>query len=241
MPNTSNLASPTRLTAPVSRWFAALGNALLNTFLFAAFALAGASVGATGITLPPDVSKLRPSNLPGYALAQQKCGICHSADYISYQPPGLSLAQWTAEMDKMQHSYGAPLDRTEVALIGAYLAVAYGSAKASDAPVVALTASYKAAEKAQGSKPAGDNSAMDVQALLTANACLACHALQKAVVGPAFSAVAAKYKADAAAPALLAKSIRQGGVGKWGQVAMPPMAQLSDEQVRALAAFVLKQ
>jgi cytochrome c len=183
MPNTLNLASPTGLTAPVSGWFAALGNTLLNTFLVAAFALAGASVGATGITLPPDVSKLRPSNLPGYALAQQKCGICHSADYISYQPPGLSLAQWTAEMNKMQHSYGAPLDRTEVALIGAYLAVAYGSAKAGDASVTKLTASHKAAEKAQGSKPAGDKGAVDVQALLTSNACLACHALQKAVVG----------------------------------------------------------
>lgn len=218
-----------------------MSNTLVAALLVTAYALAGASAGATGITLPPDVSKLRPSNLPGYALAQQKCGICHSADYISYQPPGLSQAQWTAEMNKMQHSYGAPLDRTEVALIGAYLAVAYGSAKAGDAPVAALTASFKEAEKAQRSKPAGDSSAMDVQALLTANACLSCHALQKAVVGPAFSAVAAKYKADAAAPAMLAKSIRQGGVGKWGQVAMPPMAQLSEEQIRALAGFVLKQ
>ena len=241
MQNTSHMASATRLTARVCQRFASRVNVLVTAFLFAAFALAGSSASATGITLPPDVSKLRPSNLPGYALAQQKCGICHSADYISYQPPGLSLAQWTAEMNKMQHSYGAPLDRTEVALIGAYLAVAYGSAKAGDAPVAALTASHKAAEKTQGTKSAGDNSAMDVQALLTANACLACHALQKAVVGPAFSAVAAKYKADAAAPALLAKSIRQGGVGKWGQVAMPPMAQLSEEQVKALAAFVLKQ
>jgi cytochrome c len=80
-----------------------------------------------------------------------------------------------------------------------------------------------------------------VQALLTANACLGCHALKKAVVGPAFSAVAARYRGEANAPASLAKSIRQGGVGKWGQVAMPPMAHLGDDQVRALAAFVLKQ
>ena len=53
-----------------------------------------------------DTSTLRASDLPGYAIALQKCGICHSADYISFQPPGMDLAQWTAEMTKMQHSYG---------------------------------------------------------------------------------------------------------------------------------------
>jgi cytochrome c551/c552 len=216
--------------------------ALCRSALLAwAISLAAAGAAAEGITLPPDSSKLRPSTLPGYALAQQKCGICHSADYISHQPPGLSQAQWTAEMGKMQHSYGAPLSPDEIALIGAYLAVAYGSAKASDTSVTSLTATWEAAQTARDSKPAGDSGAIDVQALLTANACLSCHALQKAVVGPAFSAVAARYRGEANAPASLAESIRQGGVGKWGQVAMPPMAHLGDDQIKALAAFVLKQ
>jgi cytochrome c551/c552 len=212
-----------------------------SALLASAISLAATVATAAGITLPPDSSTLRPSTLPGYALAQQKCGICHSADYISHQPPGLDQAQWTAEMGKMQHSYGAPLDRDEIALIGAYLAVAYGSATASDTRVTSLTASWEAAQLARDSKPAGGGDAVDVQALLTANACLGCHALQQAVVGPAFSAVAAKYRGDATASALLANSIRQGGVGKWGQVAMPPMAHLGDDQIRALAAFVLKQ
>ena len=101
---------------------------------------------AAGITLPPDNSKLRPSTLPGYALAQQKCGICHSADYISHQPPGLGQADWTAEKGKMQHYYGAPLSPDEIALIGADLAVAYGSAKASDTGVTSLTATWEAAQ-----------------------------------------------------------------------------------------------
>jgi hypothetical protein len=132
MPNTSTLVM--RLMRLMTRRF---------TVHLITFALAGTSAGATGITLPPDVSKLRPSSLPGYALALQKCGICHSADYISYQPPGLSQAQWTAEMNKMQHAYGAPLDPGEVALIGAYLAVASGGAKVSDDSVAALTAATK--------------------------------------------------------------------------------------------------
>ena len=212
-----------------------------SALLASAISLAAVGAAAADITLPADSSKLRPSSLPGYALAQQKCGICHSADYISHQPPDIGQADWTAEMGKMQHSYGAPLNRDEIALIGAYLAVAYGSAKASDTSVASLTATWEAAQTARDSKSAGGSGAIDVQALLTANACLSCHALQKAVVGPAFSAVAAKYKADAAAPALVAASIRQGGVGKWGPVAMPPMAHLGDEQIKALAAFVLKQ
>ena len=212
-----------------------------SALLAAALSLAAAVAVAAGITLPPDSSKLRPSTLPGYALAQQKCGICHSADYVSHQPPGLDQAHWTAEMGKMQHSYGAPLDRDEIALIGAYLAVAYGSAKASDTSVTSLTSSWDAAQIARDSKLASEGATVDVQALLTANACLGCHALQKVVVGPAFRAVAARYRGEANAPALLANSIRQGGVGKWGQVAMPPMAHLGDDQIRALAAFVLKQ
>lgn len=196
-------------------------------------AAASASAAPTEIKLPPDPSKLRDSKLPGYAVAQQKCGICHSADYISYQPPGMSQAQWTAETTKMQHSYGALMSDDDVKLIGAYLAVAYGSAKATDASVVALSA---AAEPA-----AAGGAAIDVQALLTSNACIGCHAVDKKVVGPSFHEVAAKYKGDANAQATLAGSIQKGGVGKWGQVAMPPTAGLNDAQAKALAAFVLRQ
>ena len=77
----------------------------------------------------------------------------------------------------MQHSYGAPLNRDEIALIGAYLAVAYGSAKASDTGVTSSTATWEAAQMVWDSKPAGDGGAVDVQTLLTANACLGCQAL----------------------------------------------------------------
>ena len=71
------------------------------------------------IKLPPEVAKLRISKLPGYTIAVQKCSICHSADYVSYQPPGMSQTQWTAEMAKMQHAYGAPISDDEVKQIGA--------------------------------------------------------------------------------------------------------------------------
>jgi hypothetical protein len=82
------------------------------------------------IDLPAETIQLRSSNMPGYALATQKCLICHSADYIEYQPPGMQEKQWLAEVRKMQHAYGAPLTDDEIKQIVAYLVLTYaGNAK----------------------------------------------------------------------------------------------------------------
>ena len=69
--------------------------------------------------------------------------------------------------------------------------------------------------------------AMANQELAQKKNCLACHAVDKKVVGPAYKDVAAKYKADKNAEANLAKKIRAGGVGVWGQVPMPPNTTVS--------------
>jgi hypothetical protein len=82
------------------------------------------------IELPSEDAALRPSELPGYAIAAQKCGICHSLDYINLQPPHMPLAQWTAEMVKMQRAYGAPIDEAEIKLLGIYFTATYGDATA---------------------------------------------------------------------------------------------------------------
>jgi cytochrome c551/c552 len=187
------------------------------------------------ITLPTETATLRESTLPGYMLAQQKCSICHSVDYINFQPPGMNLEQWTAEMTKMQHSYGAPIDEQEIKSIAAYLAVAYGSAKASDAAVIAASA-----PKAPPSATTAA-STIDVDELLNANACLGCHAINTKIVGPAFHDIAAKYAGQANAESELSISIKNGGAGKWGSIPMPPMSSLSDAQANALAAYILGQ
>jgi hypothetical protein len=90
--------------------------------------LARGAVATETIKLPAETVRLKPSSLAGYSIAQQKCGICHSADYILYQPPGMTQAQWTAEVQKMQHSYGAPVDGNEIKLLAIYLAATYGDA-----------------------------------------------------------------------------------------------------------------
>lgn len=71
------------------------------------------------------------------------------------------------------------------------------------------------------------------------NNCLSCHAANKKIVGPAYQDVAKKYAGQADAEATLAKSIKAGGSGKWGPIPMPPQAQLSDADAKALAAWVL--
>jgi cytochrome c len=71
------------------------------------------------------------------------------------------------------------------------------------------------------------------------SACTACHAVDKKLVGPAYKDVAAKYKGDAKAEALLVKKVKEGGVGTWGQVPMPPNSSVSDADVKALVKWVL--
>ena len=71
------------------------------------------------------------------------------------------------------------------------------------------------------------------------NACTACHAIDKKVVGPAYKEVAAKYKGDAKAEAMLIDKVKKGGVGAWGQIPMPPNAGVKDEDVKTLVKWVL--
>ena len=77
------------------------------------------------------------------------------------------------------------------------------------------------------------------QALATAKNCMACHALDKKLVGPSYKDVAAKYASDKTAADKLATKIQKGGAGVWGPVPMPANPQVSDAEAKKLAAWVL--
>ena len=77
------------------------------------------------------------------------------------------------------------------------------------------------------------------KALADKNGCLGCHAAAVKLVGPAYKEVAAKYADQPDATEMLAKSIRAGGTGKWGEMAMPPQSQLSEADAKKLAAWIL--
>jgi cytochrome c len=71
--------------------------------------------------------------------------------------------------------------------------------------------------------------------------CLACHAVDKKVVGPSYKDVAAKYRGDKTAEAKLFDKVKKGGVGVWGQIPMPPNATVPDEDIKTLVKWVLSQ
>ncbi len=77
------------------------------------------------------------------------------------------------------------------------------------------------------------------QALATSKNCMACHATDKKLVGPAYKDVAAKYAGDKSAVDKLATKIQKGGAGVWGPVPMPANTQVNDAEAKKLAAWVL--
>lgn len=89
------------------------------------------------------------------------------------------------------------------------------------------------------SADAAANMTTATAALLNANGCLGCHGIDQKIVGPSYHEVALKYRGQPDAANKLAESIRKGGAGKWGQMPMPPFTQLSSEELRSLAEFVL--
>jgi cytochrome c len=76
-------------------------------------------------------------------------------------------------------------------------------------------------------------------ALATSKNCMACHAVDKKLVGPAYKDVAAKYAGQKDAVDKLSAKILKGGSGVWGPVPMPANAQVSDAEAKKLAAWVL--
>lgn len=77
------------------------------------------------------------------------------------------------------------------------------------------------------------------QALATSKNCMACHAVDKKLVGPAFKDIAAKYAGDKSAADKLATKVIKGGAGVWGPIPMPANAQVNEAEAKKLVAWVL--
>lgn len=81
--------------------------------------------------------------------------------------------------------------------------------------------------------------AMADLALATSKNCMACHAVDKKLVGPAYKDVAAKYAGQKDAVDKLSAKIMKGGSGVWGPVPMPANTQVNEAEAKKLAAWVL--
>lgn len=76
-------------------------------------------------------------------------------------------------------------------------------------------------------------------ALATSKNCMACHAVEKKLVGPSYKEVAAKYVADKGAADKLAGKIIKGGAGVWGAIPMPANAQVTEAEAKTLSDWIL--
>ncbi len=78
------------------------------------------------------------------------------------------------------------------------------------------------------------------EALAQKSGCLACHSIDKKVLGPAYKDVAAKYKGDKTAEAKLVEKVKKGGSGVWGPMPMPANSpQVKDEDIKTIVQWIL--
>ncbi|NKN32794.1 c-type cytochrome [Marichromatium bheemlicum] len=69
--------------------------------------------------------------------------------------------------------------------------------------------------------------------------CMVCHQVDNKIIGPAYREVAAKYRDQPDAKVKLVAKVKQGGVGVWGDMPMPPNAHVSDADIETLVTWVL--
>lgn len=75
--------------------------------------------------------------------------------------------------------------------------------------------------------------------IASASDCLACHQIDKKLVGPSYEEVAAKYEFNDKNVDYLASKIIAGGSGVWGQIPMTPHPDLSKTDAAEMAKYVL--
>jgi cytochrome c len=71
--------------------------------------------------------------------------------------------------------------------------------------------------------------------------CVACHSVERKMIGPSYKAVAERYGKDESAIKVLSEKIVTGGGGNWGPMPMPPQAGVSPEEAEALVKWILSQ
>lgn len=166
---------------------------------------------------------------PGVGLVTAKCGTCHDVTHITRSK--LTRDEWTDNFENMVKRGMERPSEDEKRIIIDYLVAYYGPEPPPPATADTLAG---AAASATGVDPT-----QGVGRLLNSGGCTACHAVDRQLIGPAFKAVAERYRGDAAAAAKLAAKIRQGGAGVWGPTPMPPNSVLSDGEVRQIVEWVL--
>jgi cytochrome c len=86
---------------------------------------------------------------------------------------------------------------------------------------------------------AASSSAFADLKLATDKNCMACHSVEKKVVGPAYKDISKKYAAQKDAVDMLSGKIQKGGAGVWGPIPMPANPQVNAAEAKTLATWVM--
>ncbi len=178
------------------------------------------------IEMPLETAAYKPTL--GADLANAQCLTCHSAEYVSTQPP-MPRAFWKGSIDKMIGKYGAPIPPEQVELLADYFAKNYGIHDTNATPASAPEKGTSTAATA------------DAKQVMQKGGCFNCHTVDRKLIGPAFKDVAGKYKGNPDAFANVTRQITHGGSGLWGPIPMPPFKQFSENEVKMLVDWILAQ
>ena len=95
----------------------------------------------------------------------------------------------------------------------------------------AIVAAFAAGAQAADAKAA--------EALARQSGCLACHTVDKKLVGPSYRQIADRYRNDKSAAANLFKKVKEGGKGAWGDIPMTPNAHVKDQDIKTIVQWIL--
>jgi cytochrome c len=223
-------------------------------------------IPAGGALPPPNaLSAARPDEVNPDAganlFASMNCDGCHGGGAVGWVGPSLVDGRWryggSDEEIFTSIFYGRPKGMPAyggvIGTDGAWMLVSY--IKAQAVPPVVPTTSWlpggsvsappppapeePAAEEKASPSPAAQADASVAPGKMGAKyGCTACHAVDRKVVGPSFTDVAAKYRGKDV-EAALAEKVKNGGSGVWGQVPMTPNPQVPDEDLHALVKWIL--
>jgi len=182
------------------------------------------------------------------------CDGCHGAGASGDVGPSLVDGRWRyggADEEVFQSIFygrpkGMPAFGGVLGSDGAWMIVSY--LKAQPVPDIVPTINYDEQDNAASPAAASDTPAAsasepkhatDPLGQMAQDGCVACHAIDHKIVGPAFRDVAAKYRGMSnVAPRLEAK-VKNGGAGVWGEVPMPPNTAAPDADIHNIVTWIL--
>jgi cytochrome c len=185
--------------------------------------------------------------------ASMNCDGCHGGGALGWEGPSLVDGRWRyggADEEVFQSIFygrpkGMPAYGGVIGVDGAWMIVRY--LKSQAVPTIVPTTNYEelAAPPATASAPvaapaaAAEAPPADPRAKIAQYGCIACHAIDKKVVGPAFKDVAAKYQGQQDAAQRLDAKVMNGGTGVWGDIPMPPNSAVPEAEVHAIVNWIL--